>query len=123
MADRRYVDHRTGEVIDEPDIRPFNEVLEELSEGATHQEMSETFWDLLQKVQDTGKNGSLTLTIVVASDGMGRLVMKDEIKSKMPEHNRPTTSFFVSKHGNASRRDPNQPEIPGVAHINRKETS
>ena len=125
MTDRRYINQRTGEVVDDPDIRDFTDVLAELSEGHTATELSEAFWDLLQRVQDTAKAGTLTLTISVGFDGVGRIVVKDEIKTKLPEHNRQTTAFFVDKHGNASRRDPNQPEIPGVHHLtNRtKETS
>ena len=48
----------------------------------------------------------------VGFDGGGRLIVKDEMSVKLPEFNRPTTSFFVDKHGNASRRDPNQPSLP-----------
>ena len=35
MADRRYTNPRTGEVVDDPDVRPFDEVLRELGEGMT----------------------------------------------------------------------------------------
>ena len=70
--------------------------------------------------QLAGKAGSITLTIKVAGDGRGRVQVLDEVKLRLPEYNRPQTSFFIDKHGNASRRDPNQPEIPGVTHINRE---
>lgn len=116
-SERRYVNPRTGEVIDNPVIRPFKDVLLELGEGATHSELSDAFWELLQRVQDTGKAGSLTLQIAIAASGAGRIEVKDEVKLKLPEFNRPQTAFFVDNSGNASRRDPNQPEIPGVTHI------
>lgn len=117
MAERRYIDPKTAEVVDDPEIRPFDQVLRELGEGSTNSELSEALWDLLQRVGDTGKAGTLTLTIAVAPDGRGRVQVKDEVKVKLPEYNRPTTAFFIGKHGNASRRDPNQPEIPGVRHL------
>lgn len=116
-SERRYVNPRTGEVIDNPVIRPFKDVLLELGEGATHSELSDAFWELLQRVQDTGKAGSLTLQIAIAASGAGRIEVKDEVKLKLPEFNRPQTAFFIDNSGNASRRDPNQPEIPGVTHI------
>lgn len=119
-AERRYVNPRTGEIVDDPAIRPFKDVLTELGEGATHAELSDAFWELLQRVQDTGKAGTLTLQIAIAPNGNGRIDVKDEVKLKLPEFNRPQTAFFIDKHGNASRRDPNQPEIPGVTHINRE---
>lgn len=112
MTDRRYTNPRTGEVTDDPDIRPFDQVLRELGEGATLSELSEGLWDLLQRVQDTGKAGLLTLKIAVGFDGHGRVQMKDEVSLKLPEFNRPTTAFFLDSSGNASRRDPNQPALP-----------
>lgn len=115
MADRRYTDPRTGEVIDDPDIRPFDQVLRELGEGATLTELSEALWDVVQRVQDTAKAGSLTLSLHIGFDGAGRLVVKDEVKVKLPEYSRPETRFFTDRVGNVSRRDPNQPELPNIA--------
>lgn len=123
MQDRRYTDPITGEVHEDITPRPFDEVLRELGEGATNSEMGEAFYDLLQRVQDTGKTGSLTLTITVAADGRGRVQTKDEVKVKLPEFNRMPTAFFLDRTGNASRRDPLQPQIPGVTHINDKKAN
>lgn len=120
-TERRYVNPKTGEVIDDPEIRPFNQILAELGEGSTVIELSQAMWDLLQRVQDTGKAGSVTLTINVALNGVGRVEVKDEVKTKLPEYARPTTSFFIDRFGNASRRNPDQPEIPGVTHINTRQ--
>lgn len=121
MADRRYTDPRTGEVIDDVEIRPFDQVLRELGEGSTLAELSEAFWDVIQRVQETAKAGSVTLHLAVAFDGQGRLVVKDNVQSKLPEFSRPETRFFVGEHGNASRRDPNQPALPSLdAHRNKK---
>ena len=44
MSELRYTDPRTGEVIDDPEVRPFREVLAELGEGATESELSEALW-------------------------------------------------------------------------------
>lgn len=115
MSDRRYTNPRTGEVVDDPNIRPFDQILRELGEGSTLSELSEAMWDLVQRVQDTAKAGHLTLTLHVGFDGQGRMVTKDEVKVRLPEYSRPETRFFVDKHGNASRRDPMQPELPNIA--------
>ena len=120
-TERRYVNPRTGEVTDDPEIRPFGQILAELGEGSTVIELSEAMWDLIQRVQDTGKAGSITLTIKVSGDGRGRVQVLDEVKLRLPEYNRPQTSFFIDKHGNASRRNPDQPEIPGVTNIHTKQ--
>lgn len=115
MTDRRYTNPRTGEITDDPNIRPFDQILRELGEGSTLSELSEAMWDLVQRVQDTAKAGHLTLTLHVGFDGQGRLVTKDEVKVRLPEYSRPETRFFVDGHGNPSRRDPNQPELPSIA--------
>ncbi len=91
MSDRRYTNPRTGEVVEDPDVRPFDQILKELGEGTTLSELSETFYDVVQAVQETSKAGSVTLTLAVGFDGQGRLVVKDEIKKKLPEFNRPET--------------------------------
>lgn len=114
MSDRRYTNPKTGEVIDDPEIRPFDQVLRELGEGATNSELSEAMWDLVQRVQDTGKAGRLSLTLAVGFDGYGRIQVKDEVTVKLPEFNRPTTAFFVDGAGNPSRRDPHQPALPNL---------
>ena len=80
----------------------------------------EGFWDLVQRVQDTAKAGKLTLTIHVAFNGKGQLEAKDEVSLKLPEYNRPTTRFFLDNQGNATRRDPNQPELPEIASMKNK---
>ena len=124
MTERRYINPKSGEVVDDPEIRPFDEVLRELSEGATNSELSEAMWDLVQRVQDTGKAGRLTLTLAVGFDGHGRIQIKDEVSVKLPEFNRPITAFFVDRDGNPSRRDPNQPALPTLdAHRSKKEAN
>ena len=113
MTDRSYTNPRTGEVV-ETEPRPFDQILRELGEGSTLSELSETFFDVVQRVQETSKAGSVSLNLHVGFDGQGRLVVKDEIKKKLPEFNRPETRFFVDKTGNASRRVPNQPLLPSL---------
>lgn len=90
MTDRTYTNPKTGEVVD-ADPRPFDQVLRELGEGATLSELSEAFYDVIQRVQETSKAGSVTLHLAVAFDGQGRLVVKDEVKQKLPEFSRPET--------------------------------
>lgn len=123
MTDRRYTNPRTGEVIDDPDIRPFDQILRELGEGSTLSELSDNLYDLTQRVQDTAKAGSLTLKLNVGFDGQGRLVIKDEVSVKLPEFSRPETRFFVDRHGNPSRRDPNQPQLPSITDHREREAN
>lgn len=107
-------------------IRPFSDFLREQAKGATHEELGEALHDLIGRVQDTGKKGSLTLTISVSmlKGGDGRaLVVEDAIKLKLPEHDRQSSLFYADKNGNLTRNDPDQlvfdslrevPPPPGV---------
>lgn len=107
---RRHLNTRTGEVIDDPAIRPFADFLREQSGGKTHDEMSEALYDLAARVRDTGKKGTVTLTISIEPmKGDERvLVVSDEIRIKLPEFPRKPSFFFTAADGNLSRRDPEQ---------------
>ena len=108
-------------------IRPFGEWLLEQAKGHTHAELGEALHDLTARVIDTGKKGSITFVITVEplakSDGRA-LVISDEIKLKLPEHDRDTSLFFTDRDGNLVRNDPNQlafegpREVPPPAGVN-----
>jgi hypothetical protein len=95
---------------DDVPIRPFADFLREQSKGSTHDELSEGMHDLVQRVRDTGKKGTLTLTVSVElMKGSDRaLIVSDEIKLKLPEHDRDTSLFFADRDGNLTRNDPDQ---------------
>jgi len=107
-------------------VRPFADWLRDQSRGKTHDELSEGLRDLVAKVIDTGKKGTLTLVITVEpmpkSDG-NALVVTDEIKLKLPEFAREASLFFADDDRNLVRSDPRQlafeslrevPPPPGV---------
>jgi hypothetical protein len=95
-----------------PVIRPFADFLREQSKGSTHDELSQALHDLVARVRDTGKKGSLTLTIGVELLKGGRsdnaVIVSDSIKLNLPEHDRDTSLFFTDSNGNLNRNDPNQ---------------
>lgn len=96
---------------EETAVRPFADWLREQSKGQTHEELSDALYDLVARVMDTGKAGTLTLTIKVApvkGNETGALVVSDEIKLRLPEHDRKASLFFPDKQGNLSRTDPHQ---------------
>jgi len=122
---RQRVDPRTGEVNVSPHIRPFADWLVEQAGGKTANELSESLWDLVARVGDTHKRGSLMLTITVEpmKENPDVLVISDEIKLKLPEFNRPGSVAYVDHNGNLTRENPNQPALSGlqvVEPINRK---
>lgn len=91
--------------------REFASFLLEQARGKTHEELSRALQDLTKKVMETGKKGSLTLTLAVSlldKDPANGLRVDDEIKLKLPEHDRPASMYFPTQDGNLSRRDPRQ---------------
>lgn len=95
---------------DAPVIRPFADFLREQGKGHSHEELSDALHDLIARVQDTGKKGSLTYVVTVGrlKDGGEMLVVSDEIKLRLPEHDRDASLYFTDRDGNLSRNDPNQ---------------
>lgn len=92
-------------------VRPFADFLREQAKGQTHEELSEGLRDLVQRVKDTGKGGSISLTVTVElmkGSGGNALVVSDAIKLKLPEHDRQTSLFFSDRDGNLVRNDPDQ---------------
>ena len=118
--ERTRVDPLTAEVIENPPIRPFADWLVEQSSGKTHDELGESLWDLIQRVQETGKKGSLQLTITVEpmkkTDG-AVLVINDEIKLRLPEFDRDASVSYVDRNGNLCRNNPLQPELSGLRDV------
>jgi hypothetical protein len=107
---------------DAPRIRPFADFLREQAKGQSHDELSEGLRDLVARVQDTGKKGSVTYVVTVEpTKGTSALTVSDEIKLKLPEHDRAASLFFTDHEGNLQRNDPDQltfdtlREIPGGA--------
>lgn len=106
--------------------RPFSDFIREQNRGRTHDELSDGLRDLVARVEDTGKKGTITLTITVEplKGNEACLTVSDEIKLKLPEHDRGSSIFFRGTDGNLQRDDPNQVtfdflrEVPGVVGVN-----
>lgn len=93
----------------ESQIRPAAAVLQELNRGRSHRELSDELARLTQAVRDTGRPGSVTLTITVKpSKADGAFEIADKISSKIPAFDRPASLFFADESGNLTREDPRQ---------------
>lgn len=93
-------------------VRPFADWLREQARGHSHEELSQALHDLVVRCQDTGRKGSLTYVVTIdPKNDEGILVVGDEIKLKLPEHDRAKSLFWADADGNLTRRDPNQHEL------------
>jgi hypothetical protein len=103
-------------------VRPFADVLSEISKGTVADEAATELAKLVAAVQETGKKGSVTVTIQVAPyKGNDEVVnVSAAVIAKPPRAETPTSIFYTSADGNLSRNDPNalplfpEHDIPGV---------
>jgi hypothetical protein len=97
-------------------VRPFAEVLSEVSKGIVADEAATKLAELVTAVQETGKKGSVTVTIqVVPHKGNNETVnVAAAVTAKLPRAETPTSIFYIAANGNLSRNDPNT--LPGLGH-------
>jgi hypothetical protein len=74
----------------------------------TAHELGEAVQHVTSKVRDTGKKGSITLTLTIEplNGETDVLAVNDEIRVKAPEHSRKGSLAYPDAHNNLSRTDP-----------------
>lgn len=99
----------------EPQIdTAFLSLLQLHRRGNALSDLSEQLRAVSAAVQLTGRAGSLTfkVTIKPVSKGtQGAMVVVDDIKSKVPQLEPPSSIFFADAEGNLHREDPNQMKL------------
>lgn len=90
--------------------RPFADWLREQAGGKSHDELSDALYDLVQRVKDTRKTGTLTYTVKVGllKGDADVILIEDQIKLRPPEHDRKPSMFYTDRAGNLSRTNPDQ---------------
>lgn len=105
-----------GEVPMQPktDVRDFAAFLTEHRRGGCVYDLGVALQRLVTAVEDTGKGGSLTLTLKLKPDAKyGTAVeVADGIVVKVPEPSRPSSLFFMDGSHNLVRHDPAAMQIP-----------
>jgi hypothetical protein len=92
-------------------VRPFSDFLRVHNVGETDDQLAEAFRDLIGRVKDTGKPGTVTLTIKVEpvkgapSDCLG---ITDTIKLSLPDRVRNGGVYFTDRANNVAANDPRQ---------------
>lgn len=89
-------------------ITPFVEWLEKYKKGETDSELTHELRTLIEAVQETGKPGTITLTLKVSRKGERQVNVIEDVKVKTPTHDRSETIYFVDNHLNLQRSDPRQ---------------
>lgn len=110
-----------GEPPAEEGARSFSVFLTQFGEGTLHAELSETLRDMVKQLEahavDFGKAaGVLTLNLAIGIDREGGMVViKPEVKSKLPKPARRAGVFWVNPTGNLVPENPRQQKLPLAA--------
>ena len=90
--------------------RDFAAFLLEHRRGKSHAELSEALRDLVMAVEETRKAGTLTYTLKIKPQERtpGAVMVADQIKCSLPEHERSESIFFATEYGELIRNDPRQ---------------
>lgn len=94
--------------------RPFVDTLNTLRFGQLHDELSVELNKLTAQCAETGRAGTLTLTLKLKPGKAGQVEVIDDIKVKTPTYDRGTTLMFVSPENNLQREDPRQMSLGGL---------
>lgn len=99
-------------------VRPALDTLRDLRDGRFLDDLSGEMNDLVRQVRTTDKPGKLTIEIDIKPNNgdASSVTVSDTIKVTPPKLKR-ATLFFTTNESNLSRRDPRQPEIPGLEDV------
>ncbi len=92
-------------------IRPFGEVLLDLAGGDLEKKLTAELADVVRAVEETGKNGNLTIKLIVARDAKV-LRITCESKTTIPKESVEATAFFTDERGGLHKDNPRQSTIP-----------
>lgn len=92
--------------------RPITDTLRNIQNGALIDEATEKLRELLLRVDETGKGGTLTLQLKVSKLTRGGAVsIKGKCTTSLPPEAPAEGVFWVSPEGNALTEDPNQQRL------------
>lgn len=92
--------------------KAFAVFLQDLRDGRAHAELSGQLAELLVKVKETGKGGTLTLKLKIKPAGRGsdvdKVVIADVITLDLPKPDRGEDFFWLTEDNDLSRNHPKQ---------------
>ncbi len=92
--------------------KPFTDILGEIENGYFLRELTAKAFEVVRAAQETRKAGALKLSFKISPTGRGSVEIDAKMDATVPEHDRPSTTFFVTPDGTLMRNDPNQPRLP-----------
>lgn len=80
----------------------------DLNGGATAADLDHQLREIVIKARETGKPGSLTLTLTVEPRGADSVIVVARATQKLPKTEEPKNIFFVDESGELLREHPKQ---------------
>jgi len=96
--------------------KAFAVFLQEINDGRVHSRLTERLDALLHAVRDTGKAGSVTVTIKVkpatrSSGVVDKVTLKGEVKADLPQNDAGEDFFWMTEDAELSRNHPRQSSL------------
>lgn len=100
-------------------IQPFDRILCQIQGGQLVDELTDELTAVLAAVQETGKTGSITLSLKITPQGgmNEQALITPSVKGTKPEKPRPWAIFFINQDHGLQRDDPYQETIPGLTPV------
>jgi hypothetical protein len=94
-------------------MKPITDVLREYRKGALADEASDVFAKVIRAVMETGKPGTLTLTLTAKphKGDSAIIILAGEVNGKPPKETLPDAIFYADEEGGLHRADPKQREM------------
>ena len=99
----------------------FHNILDMIRFGQLSDELDKAMPELVQAVNETGKVGSITVTLAVKKGNANQIEITDKVVIKKPEPARESTLAFASEDGSLSRQDPRQAKLDLVIKVSADE--
>lgn len=98
-------------------IRPFTDTLRQVRFGELQDELAEKLNELTKLVSETGKVGTMKLTLKLKPGNSGQIEIIDDIAVTAPKPNKGSSIFFATPEGNLQREDPRQMNLDGIRSV------
>ncbi len=98
--------------------RSFAVVLHQIEDGLLHAELSSQLRLVCKELERAASNyqakakGSLSLTLEITAEPSGIVVVKGDVKAKLPKAKRAGSPFWLTKSGNLTLEHPRQLALP-----------
>lgn len=96
--------------------KAFAVILQDLRDGRTHAEMTEKFAQLVKEVEQSGKGGTIVLTVKVApasrAQPIDKVIVQPSVKLNSPKPDVGEDFFWIDDDSQLSRNHPRQGDLP-----------